>query len=798
MSDSSKHQADTEPDTLHQTFSDAQRILKSGGTPVTLAASSTQPTIPHINHYRLMHPIGEGGMGSVWLAEQNEPVKRRVAIKVIKAGLDTSEVIARFEAERQALAMMDHPNIARILDAGSTESGRPFFVMEYIQGRPLTKYADENSLSTRERLALFATVCRAVQHAHQKGILHRDIKPSNVLVTTHDNQPVVKIIDFGLAKAMDSTLTDKSIYTTFGMPLGTLIYASPEQVEGRLPDIDTRSDVFSLGVTLYELLTGSTPIEKELFQGVAPQEIAQMICEEDPPKPSSRLSSHADRLTSISSLRGTRPHQLTVQVRGELDWIVMRAIERDRSDRYQSPSELADDVERFLIGQPVEAGPPRFVYRAKKYIKRNKLAVSLAAITVVALVATSIASLIVASTISSKNRTLVQRNEEIEGLLDNLRTKNAQVASQNSALVEKAERIEALAELANQSIGSFLLELTQDPRMLAQVGTNSRRTRLQEAQDILAQVSKLADDDNSPTVEAKAHLYTATSDAELGDLEDAVVELDLAIESLKVADDDDETLILLAKAYRNLGYFNQKLERYPEAEAAHAAATSLLERERSRSPEFLLELAIGLTYFGETKLAQDQYKSALKKFLESKDVFDQLGDADLDASSSAWSDWKYFFGMNQFNVAIGYEMTGDEETARDFYLDAVRVFDELFLARPDQPRVHSRRVRAYLNLASDFHETEEFKNAKKTAMTGRDAAQTLRQYPHVLEFQFQIVRADYILFLSHMYLGEEREGTILAKSGLEKIERLRSQFESLGDLEEIVESYESTLRSVLP
>ena len=324
-----------------------------------------------IGPYKLLEQIGEGGMGTVWMAQQTEPVKRLVAVKLIKAGMDSKQVIARFEAERQALALMDHPNIARVLDAGTTSAGRPYFVMELVKGVPITKYCDEHHLTPRQRLELFIPVCQAVQHAHQKGIIHRDLKPSNVLVALYDGKPVPKVIDFGVAKAAGQQLTDKTLVTGFGAIVGTLEYMSPEQAEINQLDIDTRSDIYSLGVLLYELLTGSTPFSRKELEKAGMLEMLRVIREEEPPKPSTQLST-AEGLPTLAANRGTEPAKLTKLVRGELDWIVMKALEKDRNRRYETANGFAMDVQRYLADEPVQACPPSAGYRLRKFVRRNK------------------------------------------------------------------------------------------------------------------------------------------------------------------------------------------------------------------------------------------------------------------------------------------------------------------------------------------------------------------------------------------------------------------------------------------
>jgi serine/threonine protein kinase len=432
-----------------------------------------------IGSYKLLEQIGEGGFGVVFMAEQERPMRRKVALKVIKPGMDTRQVIARFEAERQALALMDHPHIARVLDAGATESGRPYFVMELVRGVPITHYCDEHQLTLRERLALFVDVCQAVQHAHQKGIIHRDLKPSNVLVASHDGKPMVKVIDFGVAKATGHRLTDKTLFTGFAQMIGTPLYMSPEQAELSGLDIDTRSDIYSLGVLLYELLTGATPFDSRRLKQAAFDEVRRIIREEEPPKPSTRVSElgksgsiggkvqtaqehsatkakdGASRLDSIAAQRGTEPRRLGQLLRGDLDWIVMKAMEKDRTRRYETANGLARDLQRYLADEAVEACSPSPAYRLRKLVRRNKVALSTVGLVAVLLVVgATVSTWLAIKAIHAENVANVRLLAE----------RKARQDADNARRDERSARLEADANLleANQAIKQMLTQVGEE------------------------------------------------------------------------------------------------------------------------------------------------------------------------------------------------------------------------------------------------------------------------------------------------------------------------------------------------
>src|SRR5215472_14727055 len=334
-----------------------------------------------IGPYRLLQMIGEGGMGEVWLTEQKTPLHRTVALKLIKAGMDTKVVVARFESERQALALMDHPNIARVFDAGSTAEGKPFFVMEYVPGLPITEYCDKHRLTVNERLALLMQVCDGVQHAHQKAIIHRDSKPSNVLVVEQDGKPVPKIIDFGLAKATAQRLTDKTMFTELGMMVGTPEYMSPEQLDQREQNIDTRTDVYSLGVILYQLLVGVLPFDAKGLRATGLEAILRVVREQEPLKPSTKIRAMGDASKAFAEKRKESPNSFARRLQGELDWITMKALEKDRNRRYGSAAEFADDIRRYLEDRPITARPASASYQLRKFALRHKtLAAAVAAV----------------------------------------------------------------------------------------------------------------------------------------------------------------------------------------------------------------------------------------------------------------------------------------------------------------------------------------------------------------------------------------------------------------------------------
>jgi serine/threonine protein kinase/tetratricopeptide (TPR) repeat protein len=532
-------------------------------------------TAAHLGPYRLLQQIGEGGMGTVYIAEQEYPVKRRVALKVIKPGMDSAQVLRRFEAERQALALMDHTCIAKVLDAGTSpggpgeiSAGRPYFVMELVKGEPITKYCDTVNLPIRDRLMLFIQVCQAIQHAHQKGIIHRDIKASNILVCMQDGKPVPKVIDFGVAKALHQKLSERTMYTEIGSVVGTLEYMSPEQAELSAMDIDTRADVYGLGVLLYELLTGSTPLDKKRLQLAGYSEAVRLIKEEEPPRPSTRLSQSQAVLASLAARRRTEPARLAKEVQGELDWIAMKALEKDRTRRYESASSLARDVERYLTNEPVEACPPSAGYRVKKFVYRNRGPVLAASGLVLLLIAG-----IVGTTLGLV-RAKHALDEAIRAREAEAKQTQIAVASEANAhdAAREAKRLQKLAEDQERDT-TAILDFVQDYIFAAgrpggQDGGLGREVTL--SQTLRRALPFVATSfSHHPLVEARVRMTLGISYLYLGQAKIAVDQFHTAraLYSKHLGANDKVTLGVmnsLANGYRYLGRFAEARKLYEE------------------------------------------------------------------------------------------------------------------------------------------------------------------------------------------------------------------------------------------
>jgi eukaryotic-like serine/threonine-protein kinase len=570
-----------------------------------------------IGPYKLLQEIGQGGMGAVYMAEQEKPVRRRVALKIIKQGMDTRQVVARFEAERQALALMDHPNIAKVLDAGTTDSGRPYFVMDLVKGIPITEYCDEAKLSPRERLELFILVCRAIQHAHQKGIIHRDIKPSNVMVTLHDGEPVPRVIDFGVAKAIDQRLTERTMFTQYGEVVGTLEYMSPEQAEMSGLDVDTRSDIYSLGVLLYELLTGTTPLERAKLRQAGYGEILRRIKEEDPPKPSTRLKDSGGRLAVLSALRRTEPARLTRMMRGDLDWIVMKALEKDRTRRYETASALARDIERYLAGDPVEAGPPSAAYRLRRLMGKHRGALATAAAVALVLIAASVVSTWEAIRATRAERRAADQAKrallaETQARSERDRARRAEaeaVAERNAAVASKKQADEQAA--ITKAVNDFL----QNDLLAEAAPDKNPRNKKVTVEELLGRAAvKIAGKfENRPELEAAIRLTIGRALTSLGLYAEARQHLEAAVEIDRrvLGPEHRDTIVALY----NLAELQIKQGKYSAAEALLRPTLDVAKRvlgaEHPDTLETASTLAAAIFYQGKYTEAGGLFRQVL-------------------------------------------------------------------------------------------------------------------------------------------------------------------------------------------
>jgi serine/threonine protein kinase/tetratricopeptide (TPR) repeat protein len=606
-----------------------------------------------IGPYKLLEQIGEGGFGVVFMAEQQQPVRRKVALKVLKPGMDTRQVVARFEAERQALALMDHPHIARVFDGGTTETGRPYFVMELVRGVPITEFCDQNCLAIRQRLELFIDVCQAVQHAHQKGIIHRDIKPSNVLVTLHDGQPVVKVIDFGIVKAIGQQLTEKTLFTNFSQLIGTPLYMSPEQAEMSGLDVDTRSDVYSLGVLLYELLTGTTPFENERLRNAGYDEMRRIIREEEPPLPSTRISTIGNQATTALANRRSDAKQLSGLLRGELDWIVMKALEKDRNRRYETASALAADVQHNLRDEPVLAAPPTARYRLRKLLWRQRgLVAAIGAVLAVLLAGIATTSLGFLSARAAQRR-----------------------ADENF-------------EIASNAVDDYLNKVTEDSELKRSDLDALRKKLLESAVPFYARlVERKPGDAAQEAARGRAYDRLGALHRQMGETAEALADYEQMYAIFARLSADFPTVSQyrenLADSRNSLGLLLAHLRKRDEAEAAHRAALAIREKlaaEFPTVPKYRDDLArtrnnlgVLLSDWGEHAEAETECRSALA-------IREKLA-----ADFPAVPEYRDILAGTRTNLGMLLSYRGEHAEAEAAYRSALAIHEQLVADFPTVP-----------------------------------------------------------------------------------------------------------------
>jgi serine/threonine protein kinase/tetratricopeptide (TPR) repeat protein len=678
-----------------------------------------------IGPYKLLQQIGEGGFGIVYMAEQHQPVHRRVALKIIKPGMDSAQIIARFEAELQALAMMDHQNIAKVYDAGTTDQGRPFFAMELVHGVPITRYCDDNHLTIRERLELFVPICKAIQHAHQKGIIHRDLKPSNVLVCLYDGQPVPKVIDFGVAKATEQRLTERTMFTQYGQIVGTFEYMSPEQAEMSQLGVDTRSDIYSLGVMLYELLTGSTPLERQRLREAGLHEMLKIVKEEEPPKPSTRLSS-TQEAPKIAAARRTEPVKLAKLLRGELDWVVMKCLEKDRARRYDTANGLARDIERYLHEEPVEAGPPGASYRLRKLARKHRAALGIAGLFAVFLVLAAAVSIWQAIRATDAKKEALAERDRAE---------------------QEKDRAEAGFKMARDTVDRFFTQVGESPQLKAQGMEKFREGLLKNAKEFYERLIR----EQRDAPEARhdlglAHLRLARIQQALGDYPAAQTSSQKAIDILgeltRAYPDVSEYQRDLAAGYFGLGAISFDAGHSDKAELAYQQALPIQEKLASDSPGVAdfqrslarTQIALGIMYYRASKFEKAQESLEQAQVLWSR----------LVVNDAMMPDDRHGLATAQERLGVTYTQRGSYAEAE--LQESVRICQRLVLDYSGVPTYLHSLGKAYISLGNLYHAMHLPEKAEVAQQQALQIFERLsREHPDVLEYLYEVGRVYYHL-----------------------------------------------------